>query len=110
VSARSGPIIARTASIAASSAWVTVDSPITCFESPSAAPTATVDGTSVSTAKNAISAACPVVRCSRDDRQTSTTSRRGGSPPALRAMGTRMSVTARVWIIPPVAFRVHAGA
>jgi hypothetical protein len=51
-----------------------------------------------------------VVRCSRDDRQTSTTSRRGGSPPALRAMGTRMSVTARVWIIPPVAFRVHAGA
>jgi hypothetical protein len=51
-----------TAPTAASSAWVTVDGPSSPFERPSAAPTAIVDGTSVSTAKNAISAAWPVVR------------------------------------------------
>jgi hypothetical protein len=46
-----------TACIADSSASATADTPITDSDSPSAAPTATVDGTRVRTAKNAISAA-----------------------------------------------------
>src|SRR3954471_3703085 len=63
LSASSGPISVRTASTEASSALATVPEPIIPSLSPSAEPTATVDGTSVSTAKNAISAAWPVVRC-----------------------------------------------
>ena len=53
----------RTASTDASSALATVPAPSRPSLSPSAEPTATVEGTSVSTAKNAISAAWPVVRC-----------------------------------------------
>jgi hypothetical protein len=62
VSARSGPISARTAPSTACSASATGRAPITCLDTPSAEPTATVDGTSVRTAKTAISAARPVVR------------------------------------------------
>ena len=70
VSARSGPIRARTAPLTARSASETAPWPMTCFDRPSADPTATVDGTSVRTAKNAISAACPVVRCNCAARTT----------------------------------------
>ena len=64
---------ARTAPLTACSASETAPGPMTCFDRPSADPTATVDGTSVRTAKNAISAACPVVRCSCAARTTRTT-------------------------------------
>ena len=57
LSASCGPISVLTADVAAVSASVTVPVPTTRSESPSAEPTAIVDGTSVSTAKNAISAA-----------------------------------------------------
>ncbi len=63
LSASCGPIRTRTAPLAASSACATGPAPTIVFESPSAEPTAIVEGTSVSTAKNAISAAWPVVRC-----------------------------------------------
>ena len=47
----------RTASLAAVSAFSTAPEPTRFSENPSADPTAIVDGTSVSTAKKAISAA-----------------------------------------------------
>ena len=58
----SGPISARTALVAAFSASATTSGPVTRSDRPSIDPTATVDGTSVRTAKNAISAAWPVTR------------------------------------------------
>ena len=62
-SVSSGPISTRTALSEALSASFTTPTPTTPLESASIEPTATVEGTSVSTAKKAISAAWPVVRC-----------------------------------------------
>ena len=86
LSASCGPISTRTAPVAASSAWATGPAPTICFEAPSAEPTAIVEGTSVSTAKNAISAAWPVVRCRRAARQTST------SAPPIPSLGSVSSL------------------
>src|SRR5215213_8950004 len=72
LSASCGPISVCTALVAASSARATDSAPNTRLESPNADPTAIVDGASVSTAKNAISAAWPVVRCRLVARASST--------------------------------------
>src|SRR3954470_11615156 len=77
LSASCGPISVCTAEVAASSARATESAPNTRFDSPNADPTAIVDGTSVSTAKNAISAAWPVVRCRLVARASSTRSDHG---------------------------------
>ena len=93
VSASSGPMSVRIALIAASSASNTSRSPITDFESPSADPTATVDGTSVTTAKNAISAAWPVVRWRLAFRSTPRTNCHGDACARSRGVvvGARMN-------------------
>src|SRR4051794_3241760 len=77
LSASCGPISVCTAEVAASSALATESAPNTRFESPNADPTAIVDGTSVRTAKNAISAAWPVVRCALVARARSTSKAHG---------------------------------
>ena len=89
LSASCGPISVCTALVAASSARATDSAPNTRFERPNADPTAIVDGTSVSTAKNAISAAWPVVRCRLVARASSTSSDHG------RCFGQRLLPPAR---------------
>src|SRR3954454_10871937 len=68
--ASSGPMSTCTALTVACSAFSTTWAPRSGRDAPSSAPTAIVDGTSVRTAKNAISAAWPVVRWALADAAT----------------------------------------
>ena len=65
---RWGPIIARTTYRGVLRLRAPPPSRRLARDSAKAEPTATVDGTSMSTAKKAISAACPVVRCAVEAR------------------------------------------